>query len=101
MMRTASLMVCVLAMAPALAQAPVPDLKDPAVAGRAYLDACEKWDSEAGSKLAVSQSGFARVARRSFEGCMRQRCHGRGGGIAGALSGMRRIDWPSKWPWGP
>jgi prepilin-type processing-associated H-X9-DG protein len=59
MMRLIVLALCVVAMTAALAQAPEPDLKDPAAVGRAYLEACEKWDFEAAGKVALSPSRLA------------------------------------------
>lgn len=63
MMRFVGLALCVMAMTAALAQAPEPDLKDPAAVGRAYLEACERWELEAGARLLTkpTQAGRAKA----------------------------------------
>ncbi|MEI6500309.1 MAG: hypothetical protein WCP21_04695 [Armatimonadota bacterium] len=61
MRRSAVLILSALAMSAALAQAPAPDLKDPAAVGRAYLQACERWDLDAGAKLLLRPADAVRA----------------------------------------
>jgi prepilin-type processing-associated H-X9-DG protein len=61
MMRLVVLALCVMAVTAALAQAPEPDLKDPAAVAKAYLEACGKWDFDAAGKFALSPSALTAV----------------------------------------
>ena len=63
MIRSAVLVLCAVVMTAAFAQAPAPDMNNPAAVGRAYLDACERWDFDAGNKLAASHAAFAEAQR--------------------------------------
>lgn len=72
MLRPAVLVLCAVAMTAALAQAPGPDLKDPAAVGRAYLQACEKWDWEAGAQLLTRPTDASQAHEDNANGDIEQ-----------------------------
>jgi prepilin-type processing-associated H-X9-DG protein len=71
MFKLVAFMLAALAVTAALAQAPAVDATDPAAVGRAYLDACRRWDADAATPLLLQPSNLSRL-RRDVEGYFQQ-----------------------------
>lgn len=56
------------ALTAALAQTAPVDPKDPAAVGRAYLEACGRWDAEAAAKLVTRPEAITRAVRENGDG---------------------------------